>query len=161
MAPITNTSLDLLIPSISANNCETTLSITPPESPLCPRLGANESNSSKNITQGLHYTVRRQRIRVAYDYRTMTCFVTQSTHRLSSRFSVFSSVYFNSTGHIFRALMDITWIRTKIGTTTSRLQIDQFQKDSVGHHSWSSQLVITVGHHSWSSQLVITVRRRT
>ena len=27
-------------------------SITPPESPLFPRFGAKESNSSKNITQG-------------------------------------------------------------------------------------------------------------
>lgn len=39
-------------PSISASNCETTLSITPPESPATPLLGARESNSSKNIMQG-------------------------------------------------------------------------------------------------------------
>lgn len=31
---------------------ETDLSITPPESPLRPRLGAKESNSSKKIIQG-------------------------------------------------------------------------------------------------------------
>lgn len=30
----------------------THLSITPPESPLRPRLGANESNSSKKIKHG-------------------------------------------------------------------------------------------------------------
>jgi hypothetical protein len=28
-------------------------SMTPPESPCCPRLGATESNSSKKMTQGL------------------------------------------------------------------------------------------------------------
>lgn len=39
--------------SISDNSWATMLSITPPESPLAPRLGANESNSSKNITHGV------------------------------------------------------------------------------------------------------------
>lgn len=43
---------DLFKPSISASNCETTRSITPPESPEMPLLGARESNSSKNIIQG-------------------------------------------------------------------------------------------------------------
>jgi hypothetical protein len=32
--------------------CETTLSITPPESPEAPRAGARESSSSKKITHG-------------------------------------------------------------------------------------------------------------
>lgn len=39
-------------PSISASNWETTRSITPPESPDIPRLGARESSSSKNIMHG-------------------------------------------------------------------------------------------------------------
>ena len=34
-------------------NLITDLSITPPESPLFPLLGANESSSSKNITHGV------------------------------------------------------------------------------------------------------------
>ena len=49
---MTNTSPDLWRPSSSARSCETTRSITPPESPDLPRLGASESNSSKNMTQG-------------------------------------------------------------------------------------------------------------
>lgn len=32
--------------------CETTLSMTPPESPEAPRAGARESSSSKKMTQG-------------------------------------------------------------------------------------------------------------
>uniref|UniRef100_A0A2M4CVD5 Uncharacterized protein n=1 Tax=Anopheles darlingi TaxID=43151 RepID=A0A2M4CVD5_ANODA len=40
------------MPSISLNICETTRSITPPESPLTPRFGANESSSSRNRTHG-------------------------------------------------------------------------------------------------------------
>lgn len=50
--PITKTVPESLSPSISAKSCETTLSITPPESPEAPRFGANESNSSKKIIQG-------------------------------------------------------------------------------------------------------------
>lgn len=41
-----------LSPSISASSCETTRSITPPESPLLPLRGANESSSSKKIMHG-------------------------------------------------------------------------------------------------------------
>ena len=52
LAPMTNTCSDLLSPSSSANSCDTTLSITPPESPLRPRLGAMESSSSKKMTEG-------------------------------------------------------------------------------------------------------------
>ena len=39
-------------PSISASICETTRSMTPPESPEAPRAGASESSSSKKITHG-------------------------------------------------------------------------------------------------------------
>lgn len=39
-------------PSISANNWETTLSITPPESPDTPLFGARESSSSKKMIHG-------------------------------------------------------------------------------------------------------------
>lgn len=39
--------------SISDKSWATILSITPPESPLAPRLGAKESNSSKKITHGV------------------------------------------------------------------------------------------------------------
>lgn len=53
VAPITNTSQDLLRPSNSAKSWETTRSMTPPESPDLPRLGAKESNSSKKMTQGV------------------------------------------------------------------------------------------------------------
>lgn len=53
VAPITNTSQDLLRPSNSAKSWETTRSMTPPESPDLPRLGASESNSSKKMTQGV------------------------------------------------------------------------------------------------------------
>ena len=42
-----------LIPSSSASNWETIRSITPPESPWLPLLGATESNSSKKMTHGL------------------------------------------------------------------------------------------------------------
>lgn len=41
-----------LMPSISAKSCDTTRSITPPESPEIPRFGANESSSSKNNIHG-------------------------------------------------------------------------------------------------------------
>jgi hypothetical protein len=40
------------MPSSSASSCETMRSITPPESPCAPRLGATESSSSKKTTQG-------------------------------------------------------------------------------------------------------------
>ena len=72
VAPITYTSCDLFNPSSSANSCDTILneehisvtqhkmqhhsdtnrSMTPPESPDFPRLGAMESNSSKKMTHG-------------------------------------------------------------------------------------------------------------
>ena len=40
------------VPSSSVSSCETTLSMTPPESAPRPRAGARESNSSKNTTHG-------------------------------------------------------------------------------------------------------------
>lgn len=52
LLPIIKTVPSSLRPSISDKSCETTLSMTPPESPEIPRLGANESNSSKNIIHG-------------------------------------------------------------------------------------------------------------
>lgn len=52
VAPITNNCEDFWRPSNSANSCEMTLSITPPESPLLPRFGAKESSSSKKIMHG-------------------------------------------------------------------------------------------------------------
>lgn len=52
VAPITNNCEDFWRPSSSANSCEMTLSITPPESPLLPRFGAKESSSSKKIMHG-------------------------------------------------------------------------------------------------------------
>lgn len=52
MAPMTNTSDDLCMPSSSVRSCDTILSITPPESAPAPRAGARESSSSKKITHG-------------------------------------------------------------------------------------------------------------
>ena len=43
---------DSFSPSNSASNCDTIRSMTPPESPDLPLLGARESNSSKNIIHG-------------------------------------------------------------------------------------------------------------
>lgn len=52
LIPIIKIVAESFKPSISAKSCETTRSITPPESPDKPRFGANESNSSKNIMHG-------------------------------------------------------------------------------------------------------------
>lgn len=49
---MTKTVAESFNPSISVSSCDTTLSITPPESPDMPLLGANESSSSKNTMQG-------------------------------------------------------------------------------------------------------------
>jgi len=46
-------------PSISARSCETTRSITPPESAPRPRLGASASSSSKKTTHGAASRARR------------------------------------------------------------------------------------------------------
>lgn len=72
VAPITNTSQDLLRPSNSAKSWETTRSMTPPESPDLPLLGARESNSSKKMTQGVALLALSNTVtRCKYMYKTM------------------------------------------------------------------------------------------
>ena len=51
------------------------LSITPPESPDLPRFGASESNSSKNITQGVALLARLKTVSSMFDKKIKGIFI--------------------------------------------------------------------------------------